>query len=83
VTRNQAILDYMISEGSEKFSKSIAAFREEGNVELGPESSRGILEKKWTAVIRLQKKVLINSVRSIPFIAVVGAGTRSESECPR
>ena len=46
-----------MSEG-DKFANSIAAFQSEANVELGTEGGKGMLEKKWTAVIRLQKKVL-------------------------
>lgn len=54
---NIAILDYLISEG-DKFSKTIEAFQQESGVELGNEAGKGMLEKKWTAIIRLQKKVL-------------------------
>eukprot|EP00602_Paraphysomonas_sp_CaronLab_P007728 CAMPEP_0185027146 /NCGR_PEP_ID=MMETSP1103-20130426/11935_1 /TAXON_ID=36769 /ORGANISM="Paraphysomonas bandaiensis, Strain Caron Lab Isolate" /LENGTH=351 /DNA_ID=CAMNT_0027561015 /DNA_START=111 /DNA_END=1163 /DNA_ORIENTATION=- len=55
---HQAMLEYMMSEG-DRFAKSIAAFSEEAVLDTAAcDSGKGILEKKWTAVIRLQKKVL-------------------------
>ena len=47
----------MVSEG-DKFAKSIEMFQQEAGIELGTEAGKGMLEKKWTAIIRLQKKVL-------------------------
>lgn len=59
--RNEAILEYLVSEG-EQFSKTAAAFKEEGGLEasavVGGGGGRGLLEKKWVSVVRLQKKVL-------------------------
>ena len=46
-----------MSEG-DKYSKTIAAFAEESGIDSTTVSvGKGLLEKKWTAVIRLQKKV--------------------------
>lgn len=53
---NQAIADYL---GSNGYSESLEAFRKEAD--LSGESEKkfgGLLEKKWTSVIRLQKKVM-------------------------
>jgi platelet-activating factor acetylhydrolase IB subunit alpha len=47
----------MMTDG-EKFGKSIAAFNEESCIDTSAVGGKGMLEKKWTAVIRLQKKVL-------------------------
>jgi hypothetical protein len=55
---NAAILDYMSSKGMEA---ATAAFQAEAGLPgdaLADGSVSGLLEKKWTAVIRLQKKVL-------------------------
>ena len=53
---HEAILEYMMAE-PEKYARSIAAFGEEAGVNTEGISTKGLLEKKWTAVIRLQKKV--------------------------
>ncbi|CAH8485523.1 unnamed protein product [Dicrocoelium dendriticum] len=53
---NRAILDYLSSNG---YIQAVNALKEEANLE--GENDRkfsGLLEKKWTSVIRLQKKVL-------------------------
>ncbi|KAF8561074.1 hypothetical protein P879_08642 [Paragonimus westermani] len=53
---NKAILDYLSSNG---YHQAQTAFKEEAKIE--GENDRkfsGLLEKKWTSVIRLQKKVL-------------------------
>jgi hypothetical protein len=59
--RNEAILEYLVSEG-ERFSKTAAAFKEDGgfgpSAAVGGGSGRGLLEKKWVSIARLQKKVL-------------------------
>lgn len=54
---NEAILDYMLSEG-DVFKKTVEAFREESKITNTKESGKGLLEKKWTAVVRLQKRVM-------------------------
>ena len=53
--RHAAIADYMFSAG---FETSLAAFTGEAGVEEVTASSvSNLLEKKWTSVVRLQKKV--------------------------
>lgn len=54
---HHAILEYFISEGS-SFSKTVAALKEEVDVSDICDTSKGLLEKKWTSVVRLQKKVM-------------------------
>jgi platelet-activating factor acetylhydrolase IB subunit alpha len=51
---HQAILEHMRTEG---FTKSLATFQEEASVEPDPKAV-GVLEKKWTTVLRLQKRVM-------------------------
>lgn len=53
---NQAIADYLSNSG---YSDSLEAFRKEAD--LGTEIEKkfgGLLEKKWTSIMRLQKKVM-------------------------
>lgn len=56
---NHAILEYLSSNG---FSQSCEIFRQEANMlsqeQLLDGKYAGLLEKKWTSVIRLQKKVM-------------------------
>ncbi|VIO92162.1 platelet-activating factor acetylhydrolase IB alpha subunit, putative [Brugia malayi] len=53
---NRAIADYLQSYG---YSESFDAFRREtGLMENDDKKVMGLLEKKWTSVIRLQKKVM-------------------------
>ncbi|ETO33447.1 hypothetical protein RFI_03659 [Reticulomyxa filosa] len=51
--RNEAVLEYLNDNG---YSKSVEAFKEESKSELPTQSTRA-LEKKWTAIIALTKKV--------------------------
>lgn len=51
---NQAVLDYLVSSG---LNETADALRKETEVEDLDPKKTGILEKKWTSVIRLQKKV--------------------------
>lgn len=54
---NQAIADYL---GSNGYSDALEAFRKEADL-INVETEKkfgGLLEKKWTSVIRLQKKVM-------------------------
>ncbi len=51
---NGAILEYLESEG---FAQSAAALRSETECDEG--DKKGALVKKWTSVIRLQKKVCL------------------------
>ena len=52
---NKAIADYMLSNG---YNEALEAFKKETDMpgEIDKKYS-GLLEKKWTSVIRLQKKV--------------------------
>lgn len=53
---NHAIIEYLSSNG---FSQSCDIFRQEANMPEQIDSKyAGLLEKKWTSVIRLQKKVM-------------------------
>lgn len=56
---HKAILDYLSTNG---FTESFQTFRNEsGNQAFTPgpkQNSSGLLEKKWTSVIRLQKKIM-------------------------
>ena len=53
---NKAIADYMLSNG---YNEALDAFKKETDMpgEIDKKYA-GLLEKKWTSVIRLQKKVL-------------------------
>jgi len=51
---NSAVLDYLQSSG---YKGSFEEFKRETNVDIDPKK-KDLLEKKWTSVIRLQKKVL-------------------------
>lgn len=54
---NYAIADYLQSQGC---SQALEAFRRESDLKLEDNFSKynGLLERKWTTVIRLQKKVM-------------------------
>jgi platelet-activating factor acetylhydrolase IB subunit alpha len=54
---NVAILEYLLSEGT-VFSNTISALKDEAKISDIPDLSRNILEKKWTSVVRLQRKVM-------------------------
>jgi platelet-activating factor acetylhydrolase IB subunit alpha len=56
---NSAILEYLSSHG-EKYQNTVSAFRSEAEISDTTTSSApaGLLEKKWTSVVRLQKKVM-------------------------
>ncbi len=52
---NKAIADYLKSSG---FNEALEAFQREADMPGGIDPKfAGLLEKKWTSVIRLQKKV--------------------------
>jgi len=51
---NSAVLDYLQSSG---YKSSFDEFKKEASVDVDPKK-KDLLEKKWTSVIRLQKKVL-------------------------
>ena len=66
--RNKAIADYLCSNG---YMDALEAFKSEADMPGEIERKyAGLLEKKWTSVIRLQKKV--NAMR-------VGGGGEMES----
>lgn len=53
---NRAILDYLQTAG---YTEAATAFEKEGSIPKDDEKKFvGLLEKKWTSVIRLQKKVM-------------------------
>lgn len=53
---NQAIADYL---STNNYSEALEAFRKEADLSTEIEKKfGGLLEKKWTSVIRLQKKVM-------------------------
>jgi platelet-activating factor acetylhydrolase IB subunit alpha len=55
---NIAILDYLTAQG-DKFLQTIEHFKSEASLSGdSTELGKGILEKKWTSVIRLQKRVM-------------------------
>ena len=57
VFRNKAIADYLSSNG---YTDSLEAFKRETDMPGEVEKKyNGILEKKWTAVLRLQKRVRV------------------------
>jgi platelet-activating factor acetylhydrolase IB subunit alpha len=51
------ICEYLLSEG-DKFKKTIVAFKEEAEIVGDVDTTKQLLEKKWTSVVRLQKKVM-------------------------
>ncbi|KAJ1442076.1 Lissencephaly-1 [Ochromonadaceae sp. CCMP2298] len=57
VDLNNSILDYLLSQ-PDVFQASAAAFQQEAGVTMEGGSSKGLLEKKWTSVVRLQRKVM-------------------------
>ncbi|KAE8897862.1 Lissencephaly-1 A [Phytophthora fragariae] len=55
---HQAMLDYLVGMG-ERFADTAAAFETEADVTKSSDGKHaGLLEKKWTSVIRLQRKVM-------------------------
>jgi hypothetical protein len=60
--RNSAILDYLHASG---YNDTCEALKKETSAELDAKKA-GLLEKKWTSVIRLQKKVFITLI-SLPL----------------
>lgn len=56
-SRNKAIADYLSTNG---YQDALEAFKKEADMPGEVERKYGgLLEKKWTSVIRLQKKVYI------------------------
>ena len=56
--RHVGVLEYMRSQG-EEFDEAAEAFASATGLEdsSGNEGAKGLLEKKWTSVVRLQRKV--------------------------
>lgn len=65
IFRNKAIADYL---GSNGYNDALEAFKKEADMSGDVDRKfGGLLEKKWTSVIRLQKKVFINIVLPIKY----------------
>lgn len=54
---NQSILEYLLS-NQDKYAQTIESFREEAGLQSATNSGKGLLEKKWVSVVRLQKRVM-------------------------
>ena len=55
LNRNRAISDYLLSSG---YVDSLEAFKREADISGDVDKKFvGLLEKKWTSVVRLQKRV--------------------------
>lgn len=58
--RNRAIADYLLTSGH---VDSLEAFKREADISGDVDKKyTGLLEKKWTSVVRLQKRVFANRV---------------------
>ena len=60
--RHKSILDYL---HAQNLTKAFDALKAEASVDYAPDPKgkyAGLLEKKWTSVIRLQKKVHISTL---------------------
>ncbi|VDP02226.1 unnamed protein product [Soboliphyme baturini] len=53
--QNRAVLDYLRTNG---YAESVEAFKREAQLVYNDKKFNGLLEKKWTSVLRLQKKVM-------------------------
>lgn len=64
--RNKAIADYLSTNG---YQDALEAFKKEADMPGEVERKYGgLLEKKWTSVIRLQKKVKFYSIYNLKNI---------------
>jgi len=54
---NCAIYEYLMSQG-DKYGYTLEQFRQEANIPFDIEIGKAVLEKKWTSVIRLQKRLM-------------------------
>ena len=62
----QAIADYLMSNG---YNEALDSFKKEADMPGEVDKKyQGLLEKKWTSVIRLQKKVCEIIVKTSDFI---------------
>ena len=80
-SRHGAILQYLASEG---LSESAAIFATESGISVeDSKKENGVLEKKWTSIIRLQKKVmdLEQTVSTLKEeLEVAGSGGRRKKD---
>lgn len=53
----ESVFEFFVSEGS-NFTNTIEALRNEGKISTNTDAAKGVLEKKWTAIARLQKKIM-------------------------
>ena len=56
---HNAVLEYLL--GREEFAEAASVFQRAANIAKPPPAAapgKGLLEKKWTSVVRLQKKVM-------------------------
>lgn len=61
--RNRAVVDYLLSSG---YVDSLEAFKREADISGDIDKKyTGLLEKKWTSVVRLQKRVKGQNLRVI------------------
>jgi len=74
---HQAILDYL---EQNDYEDAAEAFRRESNTEPAPSSSSGMLVKKWTSVLRQQKKILEleNQLELMQSELASGSGARKK-----
>uniref|UniRef100_K3WAC5 Lissencephaly-1 homolog n=1 Tax=Globisporangium ultimum (strain ATCC 200006 / CBS 805.95 / DAOM BR144) TaxID=431595 RepID=K3WAC5_GLOUD len=79
---HQSMLDYLHGMG-ERFADTAAAFEREAGITKSADGKHaGLLEKKWTSVIRLQRKVmeLENKVQLLEETAKLGNGVVSRRD---
>ncbi len=53
---NKSILEYFMHQKG--YERTVSALKQDANLENHENSKKGLLEKKWTAVVRLQKKII-------------------------
>ena len=53
----EAIYEYLTAQG-DKYQSTLESFKREASIREDIEVGKGLLEKKWTSVLRLQKRVL-------------------------
>jgi len=73
---HQAILDYLLQND---YEESAEAFQRESNTEQSP-ACAGMLAKKWTSILRQQKKILEleNKVKQLESELASGSGARKK-----
>lgn len=73
--RNKAILDYLKSSNLPQTTEIFQ--KETGEIEELDPKKTGLLEKKWTSVIRLQKKVMDLETKIQQLQDELGSGNRN------